>query len=256
MLKKYYHYGATPNTYDMLKVLAMIAMVVDHVGVYYFEGEQIFRIIGRIAMPCFLFLVGYSSKWNNKKDIYIMAALLLAFYAATSGPILPLNILFSIIVTRMMLGFLEKKGWIGKTQWMFVIALVLYVPFLFLLDLTVFNFLFALGGYYVKHYPLQIKTQVLLLSAATLYFLEESFWFGFEGYYAYGLALLLYTMAGIFYLFSLEQVPEKKGVTWLFPVLMFISRYSLYLYVAHLIIIRGIDFYIDPEHYAHFRLLR
>ena len=39
----------------MLKLIAMLTMLVDHIGLLFFPGIIVFRIIGRIAMPLFAY---------------------------------------------------------------------------------------------------------------------------------------------------------------------------------------------------------
>lgn len=40
-----------------LKMLAILSMLIDHVGYIFFPGETIFRAIGRVAFPIFCFLL-------------------------------------------------------------------------------------------------------------------------------------------------------------------------------------------------------
>lgn len=62
---------------NTLKVIAILAMIIDHIG-YYFSfclDENVYdimRIIGRIAMPIFVFLLvqGYKKTSNLKKYLY------------------------------------------------------------------------------------------------------------------------------------------------------------------------------------------
>ena len=53
----------------MLKVLAMISMVFDHVGDMFFPGVAWLRMVGRLAMPIFAFFIaeGYSHTHDKKK---------------------------------------------------------------------------------------------------------------------------------------------------------------------------------------------
>ena len=65
-------------TASILKIIAIISMLIDHIGAYLFysgsdivsqEGIDLMRSIGRMALPIFTFflVVGYSKTKNSKK---------------------------------------------------------------------------------------------------------------------------------------------------------------------------------------------
>lgn len=56
----------------MLQLIAMITMLIDHIGFIFFPGVDVFRIIGRIAFPLYSwFLVqGYLHTKNIKKYMW------------------------------------------------------------------------------------------------------------------------------------------------------------------------------------------
>jgi hypothetical protein len=64
---------------DVLKLLAMITMLIDHIGYMYFPGEMMWRTIGRLAFPIFAYqiAIGYSKTSNLKK--YVQRLTLFAF---------------------------------------------------------------------------------------------------------------------------------------------------------------------------------
>ena len=41
---------------DRLKIIAVVAMVIDHIGSYLFPNAVMLRIIGRISFPIFAFM--------------------------------------------------------------------------------------------------------------------------------------------------------------------------------------------------------
>ncbi|MDP4090034.1 MAG: TraX family protein [Bacillota bacterium] len=66
------------NRNDLLKLLAMVTMVVDHIGYIYFPNDMLLRIIGRLAFPIFAYQIatGYSRTSNLKK--YVLRIFLFA----------------------------------------------------------------------------------------------------------------------------------------------------------------------------------
>lgn len=50
-----------PGTLDLLKLVAVVAMIVDHVGLYFLPEQPLLRVLGRPAAVIFGFLIGYSA---------------------------------------------------------------------------------------------------------------------------------------------------------------------------------------------------
>ncbi len=63
---------------NTLKILACIAMVIDHVGLLFFPSNFLFRKIGRLALPLFAFLLAEGCKHTRNKKKHF---LLLLFFA-------------------------------------------------------------------------------------------------------------------------------------------------------------------------------
>ena len=47
-------FGLTNN---QLKLIAMLSMLIDHVGMLLFPGVRVLRIIGRLAFPIFAYMI-------------------------------------------------------------------------------------------------------------------------------------------------------------------------------------------------------
>jgi hypothetical protein len=96
----------------MLEIIAMITMLIDHVGILFFEDQPIFRIVGRIAFPIYVYgvYVGYQHTSNIKKYYFRLLGLALlaqipyslAFY--TFRP----NVIFSLLLALLVLTLLDK----------------------------------------------------------------------------------------------------------------------------------------------------
>lgn len=71
-------FGLTNN---QLKIIAAISMLLDHVGLVFFSDEIIFRIIGRLALPIFAYMIaeGCRHTRNRKKYLGIILTMAIVF---------------------------------------------------------------------------------------------------------------------------------------------------------------------------------
>lgn len=101
-----------------LKFIAIVTMVIDHIGLALFPDELIWRYIGRISFPIFAFLIveGFVHTSDFKK--YIGRILLFAiiseipFNLLVSGKVLDFthqNVFFTFAIGLMILYFIEKN---------------------------------------------------------------------------------------------------------------------------------------------------
>ena len=69
---------------NVLKILAALAMTVDHMGVTLFPGVQVLRFVGRLAFPIFAFMVAEGCAHTRSMGRYMlhMAALALVCQSA------------------------------------------------------------------------------------------------------------------------------------------------------------------------------
>ncbi len=68
-------------TGNQLKIIALISMTLDHVGVELLPQFEILRIIGRIAFPIFAFMISEGCRYtkNRKKYLLLMSSLAVIF---------------------------------------------------------------------------------------------------------------------------------------------------------------------------------
>ena len=121
---------AVDNT-DWLKTAAIIFVVIDHTGYFFIENNQWWSVFGRLAAPCFFFLMGYAQ--TRTVPIYwIGLGIILTVLDSANNNwtwVAP-NILLSFALIRMARPYvviaLEQYGWIAFG--IIVAALIIVQP--------------------------------------------------------------------------------------------------------------------------------
>jgi hypothetical protein len=102
---------------ELLKIIAIITMVVDHVGKILYPDLLYLQIIGRLAFPLFAYLVVLGVE-STKKPLKYMATLLVfavisqvPYYLAFGiAPFDRLNILFSLLLCAVTIYYYNKRS--------------------------------------------------------------------------------------------------------------------------------------------------
>lgn len=114
-----------------LKIIACVTMLIDHIGYILLPEAYFLRLIGRIAMPIFAFLIGEGCRYTKNRWRYFLQVFLLGIFSQfifliddyLSGGVeeIHFNILitftFSIVICYIFLDFKEayKSGDNNKT---------------------------------------------------------------------------------------------------------------------------------------------
>ena len=65
-------------TGNQLKLIALITMTIDHVGMMLFPREKILRVIGRIAFPIFAYMIAEGCQYTSNRKKYLLSMVSLA----------------------------------------------------------------------------------------------------------------------------------------------------------------------------------
>ncbi len=240
---KYNKYGSSLNSQDLYKFAALVIMTIDHIGHFLFPDYGWLRAIGRITFPVWFFLAGYSKNLNIKKDIIVLAALMIVFKAVLIKTIFPLNALVTIILIRVIIKFFDKRkiniNDNSSVANVLIVCLFLSVPTLYFCEYGTQGLLYGFMGYMVRntyekkvvHYVFIISTAIIFLVIQTVIFkfndLQNIFvWLG-TGYCTWKLSGYKITEIKFF---SKIQIVEN--------IIKFFSRYSLYYYFIHIVILQ------------------
>ena len=113
----------TGLTGNQLKIIAMIAMTCDHVGLQLFSQAVWLRWIGRLALPIYAFLIAEGCRHTRSRGKYLlrlasMAVLCQIVYFFAMGSLYQcILVTFSLSVALIWLAELSEKG---KTWLLFV----------------------------------------------------------------------------------------------------------------------------------------
>ena len=82
-----------------LKIIAAISMLLDHMGLMLFPRVTLFRILGRLALPIYAYMIAEGCRYTRNRKryflgIFLLAAVCQAVYFFATG-----SLYFSILVT-------------------------------------------------------------------------------------------------------------------------------------------------------------
>ena len=119
----------------MLKILAAILMVIDHVGVVFFPYDLTFRIIGRLSYPIFAFMIAEGARYTRNKPRYILTigglALIcqLVYFFFANSLYMCILVTFTLsIITIYALDYFKKSVFSDKVKiWQKILSGILFV---------------------------------------------------------------------------------------------------------------------------------
>ena len=185
LLKKYEILNA-----NVLKIIALISMVIDHVGVMLFPNALWLRCLGRISLPIFAYMIaeGCHHTRNPKKyflRIFILGVLCQAVYFVAYGT-LYLSTLISFSLAVLAIFLLKKlctergKLQIAKNAMLCIAMLLLMIflanppsftePYGLYLDYGIYPFLIPVVLYFIPKKEWRLLAMIPLLYLLSLDF--------------------------------------------------------------------------------------
>ena len=218
------------NNYDLMKSIAFILMVIDHIGYYFFPQFYFFRAIGRGSALIFALLFGVTNhKKNNKILIFALLTAVVIYYFERC--IIPINILFNFYLAYFLLKPVENMYY--NHVYLFNFILILLIPISFITNLFIeyglfFVFLVFCGKLMAKEAK-TLRDKSTAISILFLFFLYQVMNFGFGIINMLIVAAIFYIIFKNIYNFKIKDLEENK-------ILLFISRHSLELYTIHILL--------------------
>lgn len=251
---------ANITTYDLVKTLAIVLTVLDHVGYFFYPDNDWFRVVGRACVPMWCFLIGYASSRDTGKEIWIWASALLVSNFVFGGNIFPLNMLFTFIAIRLVL---DRMAHVMFRNWevmlyAFTALALMVLPTMLAFEYGTAALLLALAGYAVRHrdeLPVSLNTQRLYIGGAVfIYTLMQLVLFPFDSFQSKVCAFLVGASALMMYFFRPLQFPavSNRLPSFMVDAVQFTGRYTMEIYVVHLVLFKGLAAYYGLEKYGFF----
>jgi hypothetical protein len=99
----------------MLEIIAMITMLIDHIGYIFFPDEKIFRYIGRVAFPIYVYSLTLGYHYTKSHKMYVIRLLRLAFVSQIPYTLAfvstQLNVIFTLLICLLILWIIDNKKW-------------------------------------------------------------------------------------------------------------------------------------------------
>ena len=230
-----------PNLYDYLKILALVAMIVDHVGFLWYPDMEILRIVGRIAFPIFLFLVWYNRSYRSRPSLWIWGVVFqIWLWIAASQWYIDFwyaNILLGIATTRVILWRVQRQHHLYLEILLCVIALVYASQTQQRVEYGSMSVVFGLVGYRARGYGATMPTWLVILWAVMIQMLrsQQRLWLGDDMLIWIWLVGVL--LLGCLLAITRSNAPFIPNNTKIQATLVWISKHSLELYVVQALIL-------------------
>lgn len=233
------------TSYDLFKTFAVISMVADHVGYYFYPDEMWWRVAGRLCVPVWFFLIGYARSRDIGPRLWIGAGILVAANIIAGMTIFPLNILATMIVVRLSIDVIMDRALVSKKLFwpVMVVLLAAVLPTSMAVEYGSQAILMAAFGYLVRwreqlKYP-ELVSQYFVFALATFVFTQAAM-FAFSETEALALSFgILTVMGGLFFFRPVTYPRLTAGLGPLAALFRFTGRYTLEIYVAHLILFKA-----------------
>lgn len=172
---------------NMLKIIALIAMTIDHVGLMLFPNDEWLRMVGRIAFPIFAFMIAEGCRYTHSRLRYLLQIALMGIgmqivlFVATRS--LYQSVFISFTLAIILIYVIDKaKNEQQMKYWISVVVVVLTIAFLCLglpdvlyktdydIDYNIIGVLIPVVCYFTKNTKLRILVFALGLMALSVFY--------------------------------------------------------------------------------------
>ena len=118
----------------LLKLIALVTMTIDHIGMILFPEQQIYRYIGRIAFPIFAYLIAEGYTYTRDKRKYFLKMVVMAIITQIPYIVVQnnwyLNILCTFTISIIILALIDKISDKVSDNMLFKLAIIAMIYFI------------------------------------------------------------------------------------------------------------------------------
>ncbi|NQX43888.1 conjugal transfer protein TraX [Paenibacillus tritici] len=137
-----------------MQIIAMLTMLIDHIGYIFFPGELAWRYVGRIAFPIYCYALVQGHLHTSSRPRYLRRLLVIALLAQIPYNLAldpgGWNVVFTLLISAALLALLDKlpKLWFGIPVVILAVLLADALP----LDYNAYGLLLVLIFRYTRSY--------------------------------------------------------------------------------------------------------
>lgn len=241
------------TTTDLLKLVGLALVLVDHYGLFFDPDETWWRVFGRPAAPIFFFLIGFARTTNIPASWLVLGTILTGLDIVSDGWDASLNILFSFALLRLVLPHVE--GFIAHKRFalpLLALALAALAPlFGNVIEYGLSGWLWALLGLSARLALVGVPgsalaRNIVAIICAIAYVIGDARFWALDEAQIVTLALLIGALTGTLLAF------RRKDLAWTPPAplaqaLNWIGRRSLEIYAGSTIAMQVVSLVLDSE---------
>ena len=199
-------------------------MFIDHFGLYVFNNNMNYRLIGRLSFPIFATILGYHFKDKiHFKLLFFGLPIAIIYYYINS--IIFLNVLYSFFIGEIFLLFYNNLNKNNLDRYVFLLTLFIFAPiFNFVIEYGILAFLFMLSANSKNKQKLYF-----FIFTFILYYIIQNITFSFNIINQIIFLVLLSIEGYYLYNYNLYNIYIKNNNLNLYIKLL--ARYSLEIYV-------------------------
>lgn len=142
---------------NMFKLIAVVSMLIDHIGYFYFDNNIWMRLIGRLAFPIFAFFIAEGMKHTKSRKKYILTLFIFALITQIPYGFLfgfeKMNVLFTFLIAVLLIELIDNYKIlqiVGVALITLTSVLTLILGLIFIIDYGFCGVGLILILYYVK----------------------------------------------------------------------------------------------------------